>query len=269
MAEAQARVQPPLSVRLARRWVVDYFNSQDEAAAREFCESGYTLHIGSTVFAGRDEQWLPAVRVQMDRFPGLGMTVHQVVACDDRAAVLFTQHGADGGVGGRQTCWGGIAIYERRGDRLAGCVAQEDYMTRQRQLKTGVPDPIESPAPAPWDTGIQAPDAQAEQVVREWLAGTWPKPEPVRVDDEYLTGSVLSFEVKDTHVGQLWSSGSDVVFYARQTGVCHGGLAGVAPGSVGVLHVNGMVRVEGGRIVSGRVVRDRAGLRASLLAQSS
>lgn len=269
MAEVQVRVPAPVSVQLARRWVVDYFNSQDESAARAFCEDGYTLHIGSTVFAGRDAQWLPAVRVQMDRFPGLGMTVHQVVACEDRAAVLFTQHGADGGVGGRQTCWGGIAIYERRGDQLSGCVAQEDYMTRQRQLKTGVPDPIEPPAPAPWDTAVQAPDAQAEQVVREWLEGAWPKAEPVRVDDEYLTGAALAFDVTQTHVGQLWSSGSDVVFHARQTGVCRGGLAGVFNGSVGQLFVNGMVRVEGGRIVSGRVVRDRAGLRASLLAQPS
>ena len=58
------------SVRLARRWVVDYFNAQDDAAAREICHSSYTLHIGSTVFAGRDAQWLPAVRVQMERFPG-------------------------------------------------------------------------------------------------------------------------------------------------------------------------------------------------------
>lgn len=253
------------SVRLARRWVVDYFNAQDEAAAHQICHASYTLHIGSTTFAGRDTQWLPAVRVQMDRFPGLGMTVHQLVASDTRAAVVFTQHGSDGGPGGRVACWGGIAIYERQGGHLAGCVAQEDYMTRQRQLKTGVADPIDPPAPAPWDFVQQAPDAQAEQVVIDWLQGEWPKSAGVRVDDEHLTGETLGFEVARTHLGQLWSSGSDVVFHARQTGTVTRGLAGVPAGATGELHVNGVVRVVDGRVATGRVIRDRVGLRAALL----
>jgi hypothetical protein len=266
---AESATQVPPSVRLARRWVVDYFNSHDEAAAREFCAEDYTLHIGSTVFAGRDTQWLPAVRIQMDRFPGLGMTVHQVVASDNRAAVLFTQHGTDGGPGGRVTCWGGIAIYERRGERLSGCVAQEDYTTRQRQLKSGVPDPIVPPAPDPWDTVLRAPDPQAEQMVRDWLEGHWPKAPPVHVDDEHLTGSALAFEVARTHIGQIWSSGQDVVFHARQAGVYQGGFAGVPAGLAGELHVNGIVRVVDGHILSGRVIRDRAGLRAALLAAAA
>lgn len=257
------------SVRLARRWVVDYFNAQNESAARQFCAPGYTLHIGSTTFEGRDAQWLPAVRLQMARFPGLGMTVHQVVASDSRCAVHFTQHGADGGVGGRVTCWGGIAIYERQGEQLTGCVAQEDYLTRQRQLKTGLPDAIAAPAPAPWDTPVQPPDAAAEQLARQWLEGAWPKADAVAVDDEHLTGQTLAFEVQDTHVGQLWSSGCEVVFHVRQRGRHLSGLAGVAAGRQGDLYVNGMLRVEGGRVVGGRIVRDRAGLRASLLAPLS
>lgn len=255
------------SLRLARRWVVDYFNSQDEEAAREICHGSYTLHIGSTVFAGRDTQWLPAVRVQMDRFPGLGMTVHQVTANETRAAVLFTQHGSDGGPGGRVACWGGIAIYERQGGQLAGCVAQEDYMTRQRQLRTGIVDPIDPPAPAPWDFVPQATDMLAEQVVLAWLQGDWPKSAGVRVDDEYLTGETLGFEVARTELGQLWSSGPDVVFHARQTGIVTRGLAGVPAGAVGELHVNGIVRVVDGRVAAGRVIRDRAGLRAALLSR--
>jgi hypothetical protein len=267
MADPASPVPP--SVRLARRWVVDYFNSQDEAAAREFCDEDYTLHIGHTVFAGRDAQWLPAVRLQMDRFPGLGMTVHQVVASDSRAAVLFTQHGTDGGPGGRVTCWGGIAIYERRGERLSGCVAQEDYMTRQRQLKSGSPDPVDPPSPNPWDTVLHAADPRAEQVVRDWLEGAWPKEPPVRVDDEHLTGTALAFEVTHTDIGQIWSSGPDVVFHARQTGVFLGGFAGVPAGLAGELVVNGMIRVVDGRISAGRVIRDRAGLRAALLAGAS
>lgn len=265
---AERTVETPLTVRLARRWVVDYFNAQNEAAAREFCDSDYTLHIGTTVFAGRDAQWLPAVRVQMDRFPGLGMTVHQVVASDRHAAVHFTQHGRDGGPGGRVACWSGIAIYERRGERLSGCVAQEDYMTRQRQLKSGQADPIDPPAPDPWDSVIAAPDPHAEQRVRQWLEGGWPKTAPVRVDDEHVTGPPLSFEVTHTHIGQLWSSGPDVVFHARQSGIYRGGWVGVSAGATGVLHVNGVLRLVDGQITAGRVIRDRAGLRAALLARA-
>ena len=42
---------------LARRWVVDYFNRQDSAAARAFCAPDYTLCIGDVVLAGRDDAW--------------------------------------------------------------------------------------------------------------------------------------------------------------------------------------------------------------------
>ncbi len=257
----------PTSLQLARRWVVDYFNSQDEAAAREFIEPGYTLEIGDYTFAGRDAQWLPAVRQQFDLFPGLIMTVHQVLAAGDRAAVLFTQHGASGGAGGRMTCWSGVAIYRGEAGRLTGCIAQEDYMTRQRQLKTGVPDVIDAPGPAPWDTVPVPPDREAEAVVRQWAqTASWPPASAdVRCDDEHITGVPLHFEVTGGELTELFSSGSEVVFHVRQTGRYRGGFPGVqADDRELVLNCNGIVRVEGGQVVSGRVIRDRAGLRGRL-----
>ena len=51
----------------------------------------------------------------------------------------------------------------------------------------------------------------------------------------------------------------------RQTGTYVSGLAGLAPHQRGaVLHCNGLVRVVDGQVLSGRVIRDRVGLRASL-----
>ena len=68
-----------------------------------------------------------------------------------------------------------------------------------------------------------------------------------------------------TSVEVLFSSGPDVAFHAVQTGLYHGGLAGIAASDRPmVLHVNGLVRVQEGEVVSGRVIRDRIGLRARL-----
>lgn len=253
-------------VGLARRWVVDYFNRQDPAAAREFITPDYALQIGDYLFAGRDTEWLPAVAKQMEMFPGMGMTVHQVLAGEDRVAVCFTEHGASGGPGGRVAAWSGVAIYRSNGTQLCGCVAQEDYATRMRQLKSGVPDPVDPPAAAPWDTVALPPDAQAEAAVRRWLGGSWPQPPAgVRCDDEHITGVPLQFEVRSGKVTELFSSGAEVAFHVVQTGLYRGGLAGIAPSDRPVvLHTNGLVRVQDGQVVSGRVIRDRFGLRLRL-----
>lgn len=253
-------------VQLARRWVVDYFNRQDATVAQEFITPDYALHIGDYVFAGRDTAWLPAVAKQMEMFPGMGMTVHQVLAGADRVAVCFTEHGASGGPGGRIAAWSGVAIYRSNGTQLVGCVAQEDYYTRLRQLKSGVADAVDAPAAAPWDTVALPADAQAEAAVRRWLLGAWPRPPAgVRCDDEHITGVPLQFEVQSGKVTELFSSGPEVAFHVVQTGLYRGGLAGMAPSDRPVsLHCNGLVQVQDGQVVGGRVIRDRIGLRASL-----
>lgn len=252
-------------VALARRWVVDYFNRHDDSAAREFIAPGYTLRIGDTTFAGRDDQWLPAVRQQFDLFPGLGMTVHQVLPGSGRVAVWFSEHGASGG---RVAAWSGVAIYRSEAGRLVGCVAQEDYTTRLRQLKSGVADAVDPPAAAPWDAEALPPQADAEAVVRQWLQQSWPiSVNAVRCDDEHITGIALQFDVKSCEFTELFSSGSEVAFHVQQTGRYRGGLAGMpASDHDVVLHCNGIVRVEQGEVRSGRVIRDRGALRVRLKA---
>lgn len=248
---------------LFRRWVVDYFNRHDDEAARSFATPAYTLRIGDAVLAGRDESWLPAVAEQMRLFPGLGMTVHQTLAGDGWVAAWFSEHGASKG---RVASWSGVALYFSDGERLTGCVAQEDYLTRRRQLRSGLADAVDPPAPAPWDVEVQPRNASAEEAVRRWLEGDWPPAEAaVRCDDEHITRTPLRFQVRRSELDVLKSSGSDVAFHALQHGVYLGGFEGVScDGADAHMHVNGLVRVEGGRVVSGRLIRDRAGLRAAL-----
>jgi SnoaL-like domain len=247
---------------LLRRWVVDYFNRHDDEAARAFISPDYALSIGDVVFAGRDDSWLPAVAEQMRLFPGLGMTVHQTLAGPNWAAAWFSEHGASNG---RAAAWSGVAIYFSDGDRLTRCVAQEDYMTRQRQLKSGVADAVDPPAVAPWDVAPLPANPSAEAIVRDWLAQSWPPPETtLRCDDEHITQEPLRFEVRAVEIDALFSSGADVAFHAVQSGTYLGGLSGVEAGAPTRLHANGILRVEDGRVRAGRVIRDRVGLRTAL-----
>lgn len=262
-------------VSLVRRWVVDYFNAQSDEAAREFIAPDYALEIGDYLFDGRDSQWLPAVRQQFNQFPGMGMTAHQVVAGSgdkaDRVAIWFSEHGASGGPGGPVAAWSGVGIYRARGDRLVGCCAQEDYTTRSRQLRSGIADSVDPPTPAPWDTLPQGANLQAEAVVRQWLTGSWPvadavKPAALRCDDDHITGQPLRFQVESVEVVDLFSSGPQVAFHARQRGRYLGGLHGVPVRERSeLLNCNGIVRVEHGAVCAGRVIRDRGGLKARLL----
>lgn len=248
-----------LALSLLRRWVVEYFNGHNADAARQFIAPDYALSIGDMIFDGRDDAWLPAVDVQMQAYPGLGMTVHQTLTGEGWAAIWFSEHGA---TEGRSAAWSGVGIYRADDNRLTGCVAQEDYMTRRRQLKSGVADAVDPPAIAPWDTAAGPRNPEAEAVVLDWLAGGWPRPESaVHCDDDHITGTPLEFDVDETQVGEMLSSGDHVAFNVRQTGTYRTGLPAPAAGpQAQTLDVNGLVHVENGRVVSGRVIRDRMGL---------
>jgi len=251
------------SLQLLKRWVVNYFNQHSDEAAREFIAPDYKLEIGDVVFAGRDTQWLPAVQQQFKLFPSLSMTVHQAIAGENWAAAWFSEHGASDG---KSACWSGVAIYIHDGEKLIRCVAQEDYFTRHRQMKSGVSDHLEAPAVAPWDLPQEAPDQDAMAIVSQWLNKSWPPSEKlVRCDDEHITGVPLEFQVTNTVIDELNASGSVVAFHAKQTGIYLKGLSGLEPNqSNAVLHCNGLVRVMDGKVESGRVIRDRVGLKASL-----
>jgi len=75
----------------------------------------------------------------------------------------------------------------------------------------------------------------------------------------------LKFEVTGVEFTELFSSGEYVAVHARQTGFYRSSFAGLqACEKPMFLNTNGILQVQNGRVVSGRVVRDRLGLKARL-----
>ena len=256
-------------VGLMRRFAVELINGHDAAVCAEIMAPDYRLRIGGQLIAGRDEHYVPAIQSQFDQFPGMGMTVHRLLVSGDRCALHFSEHGASGGSGGRLAAWQGIALYRSREGRLGDCVVEEDYFARRRQLTSGLVDPIAPPSVAPWDTVAQAPDLQAEAVVRRWLEQSWPAAtKDLLCDDEHLgSGPQLAFEVTAVEVTELFSAGSEVAFHVRQSGRYRGGLPGIPGASTAAaLFCAGIVEVADGAVRAGSVIRDRAGLQRALRA---
>ena len=256
---------PELS--LLRRFVVDFMNRGDALICAQIMSPDYELMIGRQRICGRDDNYLPAVESQFDQFPGMVFTVHQVAASHGRAAISFTEHGASGGPGGPVASWSGIALFEVVGGVLTRCRAQEDYLARRRQLKSGVADPVAPPAAAPWDTVLSTNNPEAEAVVREWLVGPSAASDPlINYDDEAVSGlQRLHLEVLTTDVLDLFSAASEVAYSAVHSLKYHGGPDGPKPADMVIECASaGIVTVKDGQVVSGRVIRERQGLLRSL-----
>lgn len=254
---------------LVRRWAVDWLNAQRPEVCEQILAPGYTLLIGGFRLGPR-EVYVPATLAQLGRFPGLVVTTHQVVTSGDLLALVFSEHGASARLEGKVAVWTGVALFRWDGAALTGCFAEEDYYGRRRQFTTGVADPVDRPAAAPWDTAPQPADPAAEQVVRDWLAGPALRSAPVDCDDEPAGQSAHDLlAVTGCREDVLFSAGDQVAFHVGQTGRYTGGLDGLQDciGQTVTLEVAGVVTVRGGRVVGGRVVRDRLGMARTLREQ--
>ena len=262
---------PDPFVALMRRYVVDYTNSHDLAVCDEIMVPGYELRMGPHVLTGRDEAYKPATLAQLRQFPGLGLTVHEIVSSGDRLALRFSEHGASVRHGGRVAAWAGIGLYQWDGARLTANRVEQDYLARRRQLADGRCDPVESPAPAPWDTVAQPPDPQAERVVRGWVAGGVTTTPGVVCDDGREAAALVDISDGDVEIDDVFSAGDRVGVHAALHGRFAGGLDGLADqvGAPATLHLAALVRVRAGQVVEGHVVRDRLGLQRALSASPS
>ena len=81
-------------VALMRRYCYDYTNCQDFAACDSIMVPGYTLHMGTHDLMGRDEFYKPATQKQFDQFPGLVLTINEIITNGDRLCLRFSEHGA-------------------------------------------------------------------------------------------------------------------------------------------------------------------------------
>ena len=257
-------------VGVLRRYVVDYLVCQNPAVCAQIMEPDYVLHMGGTDLGPRDEVYVPAVVRQLEQFPGLGMTVHEIVFAEDRLAMRFSQHGASTRHTGREASWGGIGLYRWNGTRLTSNYAIEDYWSRRRQLADGTPEPVESPAVAPWDVQPGVPDGTAEADIIDWVRGGAQTNEGDRVwfDDEGVGPTRSPLDVHTTVVDEVFSASGRVAFHVTQQGTYRGGLD-VPESSVGrdaTLYSVGVVHRDAQGHLRGRVIRECAALIRALTA---
>ncbi|MDN5919113.1 MAG: ester cyclase [Pseudonocardia sp.] len=265
-------------VALMRRYVVDYTNRRDTSVCAEIMEPDYTLRMGPHEVSGRDEAYIPASLKQFTQFPGLGLTVHEVISNGERLALRFSEHGASVRHGGAAAAWTGLGLYRWNGTRLRDNSVEQDYLSRRRQLASGEPATVRPPAVAPWDTPARAADPSAEAVVRAWIAEGLPAGGPPGAGSSTV-GTSLTWDdggpgseravLADpaSIVDELFSAGAAVAFRLTCHGRYVGGLGDVTDASAGTpatLHMVGLVHVADGRVVSGHLVRDRLGTARAL-----
>jgi predicted ester cyclase len=267
MSPEDALDQGARFVRLMKHYVVDYANSQDQGQTEFVMEPDYVLRMGEHRVIGRDGAYAAATRKQFEQFPGLGLTVHEIVTNGDRLAMRFSEHGASSKHSKRLASWGGIGLYAWNGERLTSNNVEQDYFSRARQLAGDTPNAVEAPAIAPWDTDPASPDAGNEAVVRGWLtSGTLAATPGVILDDAWAGHPAPAIvEQEDVEINDLFSCGSAVAFHVTQRGKLHGGsIEGAEAGQTVGLHMAGLVHVRNGQVAEGRIIRDRLGLSRAL-----
>lgn len=254
-------------VALMRRFTVDWLGRADASVCAEIMAPSYSILIGGHTLDGRDDAYIPGTLAQLRRFPGLLLSVQELWTDGHRVAMRFTEHGPSDADDGQPAAWTGIGLFTGDGARLVRNVTEEDYHSRRRQLAQRRSDPVESPAPAPWAALPQAPDPAAEQAVRDWLeTGDL----SAAVLDDGWTGQPTPplLDVTAVAVGELFSAGRHVAFQAVQTGSYLGGLPDTdgREGREAQMSVVGMLSVGPNGAITGRVVRDRVGLRRAVRA---
>ena len=257
-----------MQARLLRGFAVDFLTSHDVSAVEGIMDPAYRLMIGGHVFDGRDQVYLPAAVAQLDQFPGLVVTVHDVLLGPDAVAMRFSEHGVSRRNQGRAAVWGGITMFRLERGRLLHGWADEDYLARKRQLSTGVCDAVKPPHPAPWDVPVETPDPASLEATRRWLGSSHNFVNP---DTDQICAEGPSFteliSVDEFRVDVMMSAGSRVAFRVVSHGRYAGGFADIDRSRVGQpieLSTMGLVTVRGNEVCDAQIVFDRLGLYRSL-----
>ena len=255
-------------VNLMRGFAVDWLSGAHPEACDRIMDPGYTAIVGGVALEGRDVGYKPSTLAQLERFPGLLLTVHDLFLSEDEVALHFSEHGPSIR-DGHSAAWTGIGIFRWNGERLTFNVTEEDYLSRRRQLATGEPDPVAVAAVAPWSAVPEPPDPAAEAAVRAWLdVGELSAGGRVSIDDAWTgqpTPPLLHQHGLD--IDTVLCAGRRVAFHATQFGTYLGGLD-VPDEPVGAdfrMRLIGMVSVVDPTRIAGSIVRDRVGLRRDLV----
>jgi hypothetical protein len=254
-------------VSLMRTYCIDYTNSHDLSVCDTIMDPSYVVHITGMTLP-RDTAYKPSVAQVFERFPNLGLVVHELVTNGDRLVMRFSEHAAT--VDGTLACWSGIGLYDWNGHHLTVCRVEQDFWSQQRQLESAAPDALEPPHLDPWTTTFPvAPDAAAEVVARAWLAvGNLAAAPSGRVDEGPPSRHQPVLDPTGVEIHDLFSAGDRVAFHATMIGPYRGGLSedvAARAGAPASLDVAGILTVADGAVASAYVVTDRFGTWMRLL----
>jgi predicted ester cyclase len=258
---------------LLRGFAIDFLTAHDTAVVERIMSPRYRLHIGGVIFDGRDEEYLPATAAQLEQFPGLCVTVHDVVVGQDAIAMSFTEHGASRDDDGKLAAWSGITFFRTDGERLLSGWAEEEYIARKRQLFLGDCDPVEPPQTAPWDSLPQPANPEAEETARRWISEMHPLKDvpandrlsPLDPDPTTLV------DIRTSRINEMFSAGDRVALHAQYEGIYAGGYGDLSPLLVGcqaVLRIAALLKIREGKVVAARITADRLGLSRALRGMS-
>ena len=164
---------------------------------------------------------------------------------------------------GRTSSWGGITLFSVVDGRLREGWAEEDYLARKRQLKSGVVDAIRAPHPAPWDAPVGDADPATEAVVRRWLAtpsALFDTAEEISAQGPRLAELIVPAALE---ISTLFAAGSRAAFHGVLAGRYTGAFADVDEARRGcavTLAVAGIVDTDEGRVRRAQLCGDRLGL---------
>lgn len=251
---------------LLRDFAVSFLTAHNGDLGRQVFADDYSLDISGSRLAGREAQYLPATLAQLELFPGLCVTAHDVVLGQDALALRFTEHGRSAREG-RLSSWGGITVFRIEDGRLKQGWAEEDYFARKLQLRSGTVNPILAPHPGPWDVPVEQSDPATEEAARAWLA----RPHALLMPTEEISACgprLSSLVAPDTvAVSFLFAAGPRAAFHAVIGGTYCGGfddISGEAKGRTASLPVAGILDIEGGEVVRSQICGDRLGLHRRL-----
>lgn len=262
---------PALADRL-RRYCFAYTAAHDPSVCDAIMIEDYALHMGEFEIRGRDDNYKPAALKQYRQFPGLGMSVHDLLVTPERAALHFSEYGRSV-LTGTIAAWSGISMYHWDGDRLTDCRVEQDYFARRTQLRSGRPNPILPPAHDPWAVPIEEPEPNVEQTLREWLAaGGLATLEIGSLDDERVAPPARivldrpAYEILD-----CFSGTERAVFHATARGIvaAWAGAARDLLGKPALVYYSGIVRISDGNVTEARVISDRLAVERRIAAAQS
>jgi predicted ester cyclase len=261
------------SARLLRGFAVDFLASHDIDVVGSIMDPAYCLNIGGYAIDGREAAYRPALVTLFEQYPGLCVTVHDVMFAPGAAALRFTEHGAAARPPGSAAAWGGIAMFRIENGRLRMGWAEEDYLARKRQLKSGRCDPVQPPHPAPWDAPCEPSDPSTEDAVKRWLADPAAilkagVVEEVSVEGPRFAALVSADRPVDCKLDVLLSAGARAAFHLECAGSYAGGFADIdatLAGTPVTLHIAVLATVQQGRVARVQAVADRLGLHRQLL----